>query len=93
MSNPNFPQDKLLDVFLDILKTNPYKAEYHKFMISRFGENEETTAIKNYFGYTDFDHPRITYYKNKHLFPLIKFHTDKTAVIVKNYGCFYKRNS
>lgn len=59
MSNPNFPQDKLLDVFLDILKTNPYNAEYHKFMLSRFGENEETTAIKNYFGYTDFDNPRI----------------------------------
>ncbi|MEE1396662.1 MULTISPECIES: zinc ribbon domain-containing protein [Ruminococcus] len=59
MSNPNFPQDKLLDVFLDILKTNPYNTEYHKFMLSRFGENEETTAIKNYFGYTDFDNPRI----------------------------------
>lgn len=59
MSNPNFPQDKLLDVFLDILKTNPYNAEYHKFMVSRFGENEETTTIKNYFGYTDFDNPRI----------------------------------
>jgi len=60
MSNPNFPQDKLLDVFLDILKINPYNAEYHKFMLSRFGENEETTAIQNYFGYTDFDNPRIT---------------------------------
>lgn len=60
MSNPNFPQDKLIDVFLDILKINPYNAEYHKFMISRFGENDETTAIKNYFGYTDFDNPRIT---------------------------------
>ena len=46
MSNPNFPQDKLLDVFLDILKINPYNAEYHKFMISHFGENDETTAIK-----------------------------------------------
>lgn len=59
MSNPNFPQDKLLEVFLEILKTNPYNAEYHKFMISKFGDNEETNAIKNYFGYTEFDNPRI----------------------------------
>lgn len=59
LSNPNFPQDKLLDVFIDILKTSPYNIEYHKFMISRFGENEETVAIKNYFGYTEFDNPRI----------------------------------
>lgn len=60
MSNPKFPQNKLLDVFLDILKVNPYNAEYHKFMISQFGENEETSTIKNYFGYTDFSNPRIS---------------------------------
>lgn len=59
LSNPNFPQDKLLDVFIDILKTSPYNIEFHKFMITQFGENEETIAIKNYFGYTEFDNPRI----------------------------------
>ena len=48
MSNPNFPQDKLLDVFLDILKTNPYNTEYHKFMLSRFGEQYVTERV----GYT-----------------------------------------
>lgn len=59
LSNPNFPQDQVLSVFIDILKTNPYNADYHKFMIMRFGANEETEAIKNYFGFTDFENPRM----------------------------------
>lgn len=59
LSNPNFPKDKRLDVFLEILHTSPYKTEYMKYMIAEYGETEETTAIINYFGYTDFDNPRI----------------------------------
>lgn len=49
LSNPNFPQDKVLDVFLDILKTNPYIKDYHNFMFAKFGDTAETQAIKNYF--------------------------------------------
>lgn len=30
-----------------------------KYMIAEYGETEEITAIINYFGYTDFDNPRI----------------------------------
>lgn len=51
LSNPNFPQDKLTEMFVQILKTNPYDAEYQKFMVSKFGDNEETRAIRQYFGY------------------------------------------
>lgn len=44
------------------LKPSQNKTEYMKYMIAEYGEygeNEETTAIINYFGYTDFDNPRI----------------------------------
>lgn len=60
LSNPNFPKDQLTQVFVQILATNPYRAEYHQFMLDHYGKNEETTAITNYFGYTDFNNPRIT---------------------------------
>ena len=53
ISNPNFPQEQLVPVFIQILKTNPYNEDYIKFMLKRFGKTEETEAIKNYFGYTD----------------------------------------
>ena len=60
LSNPNFPKEKVLDAFIGVLSSNPYNADYYKFMISYFGESEETTAIQNYFGYTDFNDPRIS---------------------------------
>lgn len=59
LTNPAFPQEKVLDVFLDILKANPYEKAYYQFMIAKFGETEETIAIKDYFGYTSLDDPRI----------------------------------
>lgn len=59
LSNPNFPKDKVLNVFLDILKTNPYDVDYQKFMVNRFGETDEVSAIRNYFGYTDFNNSRF----------------------------------
>ncbi len=49
LSNPNFPQDKILDVFFDILKADPYDEDYHNFMFAKFGDTAETQAIKNYF--------------------------------------------
>ena len=59
LSNPNFPKEQALGAVLGMLKTNPYSEEYYKFLISRFGETDEITALKNYFGYKDFDNPRI----------------------------------
>jgi hypothetical protein len=59
LSNPNFPKDKILDAVLGLLKTNPYNVEYYKLIVSRFGETEEVTAIKDYFGYTDFSNPKF----------------------------------
>ena len=59
LSNPNFPQDKVLEAWLGILKICPYGVEFFRFAVSKFGETEEVAAIKNYFGYTDLDNPRI----------------------------------
>ena len=58
-SNPNFPQDKLLSAMYSLLKINPYNAEYYRFIMTRFGVTKEITAIKDYFGYTSFNDPRI----------------------------------
>ena len=55
LSNPNFPQDKIIDAMLQILKTTPYNVDYYNFLISEFGETDEITKIKNYFGYTGSD--------------------------------------
>ena len=60
MSNPNFPQERVTPAFIDILKTNPYTADYHRFMVNRWGDTEETRAIATYFGYVDFNNPRIS---------------------------------
>ncbi len=60
LSNPAFPEEKKLEVFLGILRENPYNIDYHKYMIGQWGENDQTTAIKNYFGFYDFNDPRMT---------------------------------
>jgi hypothetical protein len=59
LSNPNFPQAKVTGAFIEILKIMPYDADYYKWAISKFEGAEEVAAIKNYFGYTDFNNPRI----------------------------------
>jgi len=38
---------------LEILKAQPYNKDYFAFMVSQFGDNTETAAIKDYFGYSD----------------------------------------
>ena len=60
LSNPNFPQERVAPAFVDILKINPYTAVYHRFMVDKWGDTEETRAIATYFGYVDFDNPRIS---------------------------------
>ncbi len=53
LSNPNFPQDKLVEVLFDILDTNPYEESYQKFLISKFGKTDEVKTIVEYFGYSE----------------------------------------
>lgn len=60
LSNPNFPKEQLVAAFIKILQMKPYDKRYYKFMVSHFGDTEEVKAIRNYFGYTDFNNPRIT---------------------------------
>lgn len=59
MSSPSFPKDKITEVMVDILKTCPYNVEYHKYLVEHFGDTQEVTNIREYFGYTEFDNPRI----------------------------------
>ena len=51
MENPNFPKDQLSKVFLDILLFNPYDERTQRLFIDTFGENEETEAVRSYFGF------------------------------------------
>lgn len=51
LSNPNFPQDKVLSALISLILTNPYSPEYYEFAISRFGQSDEIDKIKEYFGY------------------------------------------
>ena len=51
LSNPNFPQDKVLKALIGLLELNPYNPQYYDFAISRFGESDEVAELKEYFGY------------------------------------------
>lgn len=55
ISHPNFPEERKLETFLSILKASPYNTDFQKYMIKEWGETEQTVAIKNYFGFTDFN--------------------------------------
>ncbi len=50
MSNPNFPQEKALEIIISLLGQNPYNVEYHKYIRDKFGVTEEVEAIGKYFG-------------------------------------------
>lgn len=60
LTNPNFPKEHLVAAFIEILLMKPYDKRYYQFMVDFFGNTEEVQAIRNYFGYTDFNNPRIT---------------------------------
>ena len=36
---------------VDVVKTDPYREEYHQFMVDTFGESFETDSIREYFGF------------------------------------------
>ena len=52
LSNPNFPQDKVIDAILQIIQVDPYNEQYYTYMIEKFGDTEEIHSIKQYFGYS-----------------------------------------
>lgn len=60
LTNPNFPQDQITAAFIRILKANPYRKEYHQYMVNSFGENEETSLIRDYFGFSDLSDPWLS---------------------------------
>ena len=60
LTNPNFPQDKATEVIIQILTTCPYKVDFQKMLITKFGSTQEVRNINDYFGYTNFDDIHIT---------------------------------
>lgn len=54
LSNPNFPQDKVTEVIIQILQTCPFKKEFHRLLHDKCGDSEETKLISEYFGYADY---------------------------------------
>lgn len=51
LSNPNFPQEKALEIIISILGQDPYNVDYHDYIREKFGVTEEVVAINNYFGF------------------------------------------
>lgn len=60
LSNPNFPQEQATNVTIQILTTCPYKVDFQKLLVNKFGQTDEVSAINNYFGYSAFDDIHIT---------------------------------
>lgn len=58
LTNPNFPQNQIPTILLELIQIAPYTKDYYKFMQTRFGETEEVKAICEYFGYGDLNDPR-----------------------------------
>ena len=50
LSNPNFPQDKVVPTLISLILSTPYRSEYYDFAVSRFGPSDEIDRIKEYFG-------------------------------------------
>ena len=57
LSNPNFPEDKMVEVLFELILTNPYKAEYYEFMKEKYGDTEEVKSISDYFCYPECVNP------------------------------------
>lgn len=57
LSNPNFPEDKMVEVLFELILTNPYKAEYYEFMKEKYGDTEEVKLISDYFCYPECVNP------------------------------------
>lgn len=49
LTNPNFPQDKIIQALVKLILINPYNSEYYEFAISQFGQSDDIVKIKEYF--------------------------------------------
>ena len=49
LQNPMFPQDKIAEALITIIKTYPFSIVDYKFLISKVGQPEEVNQIYNYF--------------------------------------------
>ena len=50
ISNPNFPEAQIPDAIDFMLKADPYDDRYYDFFVSKFGERDDITNLRNYFG-------------------------------------------
>ena len=53
LARPNFPQDKVTDLILDLVSKDPYRKEIYDLMREKFGDTEEVLNIVDYFGFTN----------------------------------------
>lgn len=49
LSNPNFPQKKIIDTLISLMEKNPFSVEYFEFLHNKYGETEEVQKISQYF--------------------------------------------
>lgn len=49
LQNPMFPQDKIAESLIKIIKTYPFAIDDYKLLISKCGQSEEVNQIYNYF--------------------------------------------
>lgn len=49
LSNPNFPQEKVIDTLLSLMAKNPFSVEYFEFLHNKYGETEEVQKLSQYF--------------------------------------------
>ena len=54
LSRPNFPQEKITDLVLDLVIKDPYRKEIYDLMREKFGDTEEVMNIVDYFGFTNY---------------------------------------
>lgn len=54
LAKPNFPQDKVTDLILNLISKDPYRKEIYDLMKEKFGDNEEVLNIIGYFGFSDY---------------------------------------
>ena len=54
LTNPNFPQDKITDIVINMIAEKPYKPEIYSFLQKKYPDSEEVKRIVEYFGFDDY---------------------------------------
>lgn len=54
LSNPNFPQDKITDIVINMIFEKPYKPEIYSFLQKKYPDSEEVKQIVEYFGFDNY---------------------------------------